>query len=59
VQLDETETEWITPGGDGQPSAPSAASLPYCGYWYHEADDQVPLTGDRRGAIREALGLAG
>jgi restriction system protein len=59
VRLDETETEWITRGGDGQPSTPAAASLPYCGYWYHEADDLVPLTGNRRGAIREALGLVG
>ena len=59
VRLDETETEWLTRGGDGPLAAPAAATLPYCGYWYYEADDLVPLSGDRRAAIREALGLVG
>jgi restriction system protein len=59
VQLDERTTEWVH-RGDAAAAAPTAiAPSLFCGFWLYEADDLVPLSGDRQLDIRESLWLAG
>lgn len=59
VKLDETTIEWVNRGGSSPQPPAAVEAAPFCGFWLYEPNELVPLSSDRRGAIREALGLEG